>query len=197
MVHEEYQSKPSKDFDVPPVDPTSTAANPPPPVAKTARRGLLRPILVAIGFAAIWWALNPGDTLSWIIGGPTVLMATAAILLLPASGIERISILGALRFCGYFAIQTVFGAVDVSLRAFNPRRAPRPVLLQWETDLPEGPALRLFANTITLLPGTLTARAEGRSLTIHLLDSDIHPGLDTLEARIRDLFLLPAQEPQP
>ena len=166
------------------------------PVAATKNRQIqMRRVVIATAvLATIWWILNPADPLSWIIGGPTVALGTAAVLLLPPSGTQHISIAGLFRFAAYFLTQTVLGAIDVAFRAFDPWRNAQPSFVEWETDLPEGPALWMFANTITLLPGTLAAEIEGPCLTIHLLNRDLEPDLSHLEIRIRDLFALPRME---
>ena len=197
MVRQHDRSQPEKRLpDLLPIVVEERAAL---PVAlKTARRFQFRRVVVAAAMlAAMWWILNPDDPLSWVIGGPVVVMATAAALLLPASGTQHISVSGLVRFATYFIIQTVLGAVDVAFRALDPRGNVRPAFMTWETDLPEGAPRWLFAMTITLLPGTLTAEMKGPSLTLHLLDQDLAPDLSRLEIRIRDLFALTTLETTP
>lgn len=157
----------------------------------TRARAKSKDALVWTGvFAAIWWGLNPDDPASWIIGGPAILAASAVVVLIPRPTNAPISPAGAVRFAGFFAAQTVIGATDVALRAFNPMSRPEPGFLSWRTNLPEGAPRLLFANTITLLPGTLTAQLEGEVFTIHVLDTntDATPQLAKLEARIAALF---------
>jgi multicomponent Na+:H+ antiporter subunit E len=85
----------------------------------------------------------------------------------------------------------VRGAVDVSRRSFSPQTL-RPGCLLWRTHLPKGRPRRLFAVATTLLPGTLTARIEDDTFTIHALDlSDVtRTELAALEAHIADLYKL-------
>ncbi|WP_052249756.1 Na+/H+ antiporter subunit E [Tateyamaria sp. ANG-S1] len=159
-------------------------------VGDTHPSTIARTALAAAVLAVLWWILNPGDRLSWIIGVPTILLGTGTVLLLPPARSQHISVAGSLRFVAYFIVQTVLGAVDVARRAFHPFWVQQPAFLIWETDLPEGPPRWMFANTVTLLPGTLTADIDGPRLTINLLDRDLTPDLPTLEARVRDLFAL-------
>lgn len=149
-------------------------------------------LLPAGAFAAIWWALNPGDPASWLIGAPAIVAATATALLIPRPPALPLAPWGALRFAGYFTVQTIVGATDVALRAFNPFARPEPGFMTWSTRLPDGTARLAFANAITLLPGTLTARMEGDRFTIHLLDTraDPAPQLAALETRIAAMFAL-------
>ena len=160
--------------------------------SRSAKHSARRAILPAVTLAAIWWALNPNDPTSWVIGAPAVVAATATVLLIPRPASPPIALGGALRFAGFFAVQTVVGATDVALRAFNPFAQPEPGFLTWQTHLPKGAPSVAFANAITLLPGTLTARIEGNTFTIHLRDTGAAttPQLAALEARIAAVFAL-------
>jgi multicomponent Na+:H+ antiporter subunit E len=149
-------------------------------------------LLPASAFSAIWWTLNPADPASWIIGAPAIIVATATALLIPQPTAPPLAPWGALQFAGFFVVQTVVGATDVALRAFNPFARPEPGFMTWTTRLPDGAARVAFANAITLLPGTLTAHMEGDRFTIHLLDTrtDPAPQLAVLEARVAAMFAL-------
>jgi multicomponent Na+:H+ antiporter subunit E len=57
----------------------------------------------------------------------------------------------------------------VSWRSLSPKTL-QPGNMQWRTALPAGRPRQLFALTITLLPGTLTARIKDDMLEIHALD---------------------------
>ncbi|WP_189799543.1 Na+/H+ antiporter subunit E [Tateyamaria sp. syn59] len=166
-------------------------------VAQPRRTQLRRIVFAVIVLAAMWWMLNPGDLFSWIIGGPTVALAVAAVLVLPASAPQHVSLSGLVRFAFYFLTQTVLGAIDVALRAFNPWHILQPVFVTRETSLPDGPPRWILCNALTLLPGSLTADIKGASLTIHLIDPDLEPDLPELENRIRDLFSLTTLDPSP
>ena len=97
-----------------------------------------------------------------------------------------------MRFVGWFALQSVRGAVDVARRALAWRLPLSPGCRAYRTALPEGAPRLLFANAITLLPGTLTAGIEGDRLVIHMLDTgaDLDGELAALERRVAALFAL-------
>ncbi len=158
------------------------------PAAPTGR--LTRFLLAAAPLAGVWWMLNPGDHASWIVGGPAVVAAAGTTLLFPAAPSYRPSPIALVRFSAYFAWQTVVGATDVALRALSPSLRLRPGFVEWRTYLPEGAPRRLFANAITLLPGTLTAQMDGDLLIIHVLDTEADPGLAPLEVRVGAIFRL-------
>lgn len=146
----------------------------------------------AAGYALLWWILTGGDQASWVIGLPVVIAATAAnLMLLPAVG-WRCSLTGMARFLPYFLWQSLLGSVDVAKRALNPRLPLAPFLLHYFLRLPTGSARIFFANTVSLLPGTLSAELLDDCLTVHALDEalPVRAKLQTLEARIADLFAL-------
>lgn len=168
---------------VPPRPSGMTAA----PAARPARR-LPGVLTTAAGLAALWAGLTPGDPASWAIGIPTAMLGAAASALLPPAALPRVSIPGTFRFAAFVIAGVVRGALDVALRSLAPATL-KPGLLVWHTSLPEGGARRLFALTITLLPGTLTARLDGGTLLIHTLDrsATTRADLGALEARIARL----------
>jgi len=143
--------------------------------------------------AGIWWLLNPGDHASWLIGGPSIVLGAALAALLPRPAASRLSVLGAVRFASFFLWQSVRGAVDVALRALDPRLPIDPGFRRLEIDLPPGPPMILFANTVTLLPGTLAAELDGNRVVVHALDqaADLEAELDRLARQVRDLFGMP------
>ncbi|WP_392337951.1 Na+/H+ antiporter subunit E [Loktanella salsilacus] len=139
----------------------------------------------------LWAGFHWHEPASWTVGVPMALIGGALTLFLPASAPLRLSPLGGVRFLAFAAVGIVRGAVDVSRRSFSPQTL-RPGCLLWRTHLPKGRPRRLFAVATTLLPGTLTARIEDDTFTIHALDlSDVtRTELAALEAHIADLYKL-------
>lgn len=124
---------------------------------------------------------------------PAVLAAAAAALAawrLPRPGSPVPRPLGMLRFLPYFVRQSVSGGIDVALRAFRPGRTVAPAFVEYRTGIRD-PGLRVvFANTVSLLPGTFTAELRGDVLTVHALDGGlpVDERLRDLEARLRSAF---------
>ncbi|KAA9005759.1 Na+/H+ antiporter subunit E [Histidinibacterium aquaticum] len=166
------------------------------PSVKRTDTGRLRGALLTTGaLAGTWAALHWAEPASWVIGAPTALLGGVATMLLPASKPPRLSISGAVQFAAFGAWGILRGALDVSRRSLRPASL-HPGLLRYRTTLPDGRPRRLFALSITLMPGTLTASLEGDLLVVHALDAggDARSELAALERRIADLFDLYAMK---
>lgn len=144
--------------------------------------------------ALLWGGLTGWDPAGWVFGLPAVAAATALAFRFPPGPAWRLSLPGALRFAGWFALASVRGSLDVAARALAWRMPLAPGFRSYRTDLPPGPARLVFVNAITLLPGTLSAEIAGPRVEVHMLDTglDLDAELAPLEARVRDLFALPA-----
>lgn len=132
----------------------------------TVPRILVRFIL----YSLMWYALAGSDMLSWIIGVPAVLLTTSLSLKLAASSRVNICFTGIIRFVPFFLYQSFHGATDVMRRALSFRQLLNPGLVSYTTLLPEGSARIFFINSISLLPGTLSAKLHGNKVVIHTLD---------------------------
>lgn len=157
------------------------------------RRGVPR----ATGFTLLWAILTGLHPTAWGVGIPAVLIATGVSLLLLPSHHWHWHLGGLARFLPFFVWQSIRGSIDVARRALHPRCPLTPQLVAYPLRLPEGPSRIFLANTVSLLPGTLTADLEGGSLRVHTLDSSMptHHNLQVLERRIADLFGLPLEHP--
>ncbi len=138
-------------------------------LSQYARRSLVRFVV----FSFLWYALAGSDKASWIIGVPAVLFATALSLMLASSSPLRISSAGAFHFIPFFLRQSFHGGIDVMRRALSFQQLLDPGLVSYTTLLPEGSARIFFVNTISLLPGTLSAELHGNRVTIHTLDQGL------------------------
>lgn len=156
---------------------------------QTVRRSVMS-ILV---LSAMWGALTGWQVEALIFGVPAVLLAAAVPFLLPPSPGLRLSLRGMLIFALWFSAQSVRGAVDVAARALSPDMGLRPCFRSYPLSLPLGAPRIAFINTITLLPGTLSAEVVDDVLFVHMLDAriDLEAELADLETRIRALFALP------
>jgi multicomponent Na+:H+ antiporter subunit E len=142
--------------------------------------------LQALGLAGLWAILTGGR--GWVVGIPVILLACLAGNRSAFGG--RWSVAGVVRFLPYFAWNSLQGGVDVALRALHPRLPIDPGLLHYETRLDLESARILMANTVTLLPGTLSADLRGNGLTVHVLNArgPTVERLAQLERRVADLF---------
>lgn len=139
---------------------------------------------------AIWLVIAEGEIGSLVVGAPLALVAALiSVSLAPVSG-NRVSLGGLARFAGYFAVESVRGGIDVAIRAYRPSMPIDPACVSYALRLKEPLARVVFANTVSLLPGTLSASFEGDALVVHALDQaqPVIESLATLERRVADLF---------
>jgi multicomponent Na+:H+ antiporter subunit E len=139
--------------------------------------------------ALAWWALTNG-ALGWdalIIGGPTI----AAAAVFSAALMPRIgwSWRGAIRFFGYFARESLLGGIDVARRAFDPRLPLDPGLVREPLRMSSDVARVMVANTMGLVPGSLTVEVDADVLLVHALDvgKDIRAGVAQAQRYIGDM----------
>jgi multicomponent Na+:H+ antiporter subunit E len=156
----------------------------------TRNRLFIRPLERAAVFAVVWWVVAEADPEGWLFGVPFVMLATFASLKLTPTRSWRIRPLGALRYAGYFAHQSILGGIDVALRAIRPSMPLDPELVEYRMRLEPEHARVLFADTVSLLPGTLSTGFEGDWLTMHVLDCGlpVEQSLRDVEERVADLF---------
>jgi multicomponent Na+:H+ antiporter subunit E len=152
------------------------------------------PVLFVVRLAwlsAGWFVLSGGDGQSFIVGGPTIIAATWLSLRLARPRRLRWRLKGLLRFIPFFLGKAFVGGLDVARRVFAPGLPIAPALVPYSVGLnPGGPSAVFFANVISLLPGTLCARIDGRKLLIHVIDANTAylAQLEELEEIIGELF---------
>ena len=61
---------------------------------------------------------------------------------------------------------------------YSPKYVPEPVICYFKTDLKSGFAKVLFANSITLTPGTITVFVHDNEFCVHALDVSLAEGLE-------------------
>jgi multicomponent Na+:H+ antiporter subunit E len=125
---------------------------------------------------------------SWLVGAPVVVFAVLASgVLLP--GVSW-SLPGIARFVPFFLWRSLYGGVDVARRALHPRLPISPELFDYRWRLPPGLPRVFMANTVSLLPGTLSAELYEEHLRVHVLDQTgtFASDLKVVEARVAGLF---------
>ncbi len=150
----------------------------------TLRTGLIRAVL----FTLIWWILTDGAMNSWLVGVPVVLFATlVSVQLLPPFSW---SLIGIIRFVPFFLWRSLYAGVDVARRAFDPSLPISPQMYHYRWRLPPGLPQVFMANTVSLLPGTLSAELGDEFLYVHVLDKTgaFASELMILEEYVADLF---------
>lgn len=141
-------------------------------------------------YAVLWWALADGQPGSWGVGVAAACAAAALTVVLAPARLVRWSLGGAVGFLPFFLWQSLRGGIDVALRASSPSMPLAPGFVRYRWNLPEGPARVLFANCVSLSPGTLSARLDEEGVTVHVLDlsQPTTARLSALEARVAAVF---------
>jgi multicomponent Na+:H+ antiporter subunit E len=166
-----------------------TVATPNAPAVSATFR-LRRCLVRTVWMALLWFGFNGLDGKSWIVGGPTVLVAAwISVNLLPAVS-WRWSLRGALVFAAYFLRESVRGGWDVARRAISPGIALSPDIVCHPFRLPSGPSRLFFCSAISLLPGTAVVAIAESNIWVHLLDNSTsaEEELQELERRVAALF---------
>ena len=139
-------------------------------------------------FSLIWWVLTDGAAPSWWIGVPAVLLAVAAsAALLPPTPFVWYEFL---RFVPFFLLRSLLGGADVAWRAFHPGLPIAPDLIEYPMRLPPGLPRVFMANTVSLLPGTLSAALDRNVLKVHVLDrrKGVLTELEAVEQSVARMF---------
>ena len=145
-------------------------------------------ILRSILFSLMWWILTDGAIDSWPVGVPVVLISTlVSVMLMPPLSW---SLRGMVVFIPYFFWHSIRGGVDVARRALHPQLPISPGLFDYRFRLPPGLPRVFMANTVSLLPGTLSVELDEKILRVHVLDEthSIKEELNRLENHLADLF---------
>lgn len=144
-------------------------------------------------FSTVWFVLSGPDISSWIVGVPAVLIASKLSLMMPPFPSLH-KLLRHPSFYSFFLHQSFRGGIDVMRRALSSQQLLNPGLVSYVTLLPEGTARIFFVNTISLLPGTLSAELHENRVTIHTLDQGlpIWANIQTLEYHVAALMRIPS-----
>ena len=144
----------------------------------------------AMALALIWWIITEGNVASWFVGIPVIVASTVTSMIFIRTVSSKLCIVGIVRFLFFFLIQSIIGGVDVARRAFYLRVPLSPFLFNYSFRLAPGISRVFMANTISLLPGTLSAELHDDSVTVHGIDETINleVKLQILEEHVAYLF---------
>lgn len=131
-------------------------------------------LLVALGL--LWFGLS-GETSPLFIALAAISVLLTLLLSARLNVIDRHAspyhrALQLVLYAAWLLVEIVKANIAVIARVLGPRHAIDPVMVrvpvQAKTDLGRA----LFANSITLTPGTVTVDVEGESLLVHALVRD-------------------------
>ena len=146
-------------------------------------------VLRAALLAMVWWIISDGAVNSWSVGFPLILIAAHLSVSLSRPS-QRLHLFLLLSFIPFFLRESVRGGIDVARRAYSPNLPLTPAVLNYPLRLPEGASRVFFTNSVSLLPGTLSAGVSGHVLRIHILDKKppVIRSLNKLELKVASIF---------
>lgn len=142
-------------------------------------------------FSLIWLIIADAEPSSLLVGVPAIALATWASGQVTAVTTSKLSWLGLVRFAAYFLRESFRGGVDVARRTLRSRLQINPGFMEYRCRLSGDRPRVLFANCVSLLPGTLTAELQGDTLFLHVLDRNapIDFELAALERHVAAIFV--------
>lgn len=150
-------------------------------------------LLLVISLAALWLLLS-GHMEALILAFGALSIAFVVWVSRRMNIIDRESYPFGLipRLSGYYwpwlLKEIAKSSIDVTRRVFGPASAVRPVIFDAPVGLASDLGKVIYANSITLTPGTVSMNITGNAIRVHALHPDIARGLHEsgMEARIPD-----------
>ena len=126
-----------------------------------------------IGLAVLWFGLS-GQTSPFFLGLAAISILLTVLLCVrlkllgrDASPYHRVVQLTL--YTGWLIVQIVKSNIAVIARVLGPRHAIDPALVRVRTQAQTSLGRTLFANSITLTPGTVTVEVDGDKVLVHAL----------------------------
>jgi multicomponent Na+:H+ antiporter subunit E len=136
----------------------------------------LRPVVLFVALLVFWTALSgKTEPLFIVMGLASALIVTrfgtpllTEVLGTP-EGTPKVDLLRLVAYVGWLLTRIPPAAVDVALSILLPSRRPQPGVVRFRTGLHSPAARTLLANSITLVPGTMTLSVDGGEFVVHAL----------------------------
>lgn len=165
---------------------------------------LMRPALLFTALFGFWFLLSrKTEPLFLIIGFVSAVALTwFAIRLLDTvrdrnPNPKNVNVAALIGYVGWLFLQIPPAAVAIARTVVTPGRTPKPAVITFNTGLKSPTARTILANSITLVPGTMTLDVDGPTFVVHAFDPE-HAGdlLDgSLQGRIAKIFSYEPDDP--
>lgn len=96
-----------------------------------------------------------------------------------------------IHYCGWLFIEIWLAGLDVAYRVLHPDLPVDPQVITFETPFSDDIVRTVFANSITLTPGTITVDVTGSTFTVHALTREAARDLTegrSIEKRVHRMF---------
>ncbi|HOY80065.1 MAG TPA: Na+/H+ antiporter subunit E [Hyphomonadaceae bacterium] len=132
-----------------------------------------------LALAVFWFALS-GETspLFLFLGAISVLLAlwlAARLKIIDRDASPYYRIPQMLTYGGWLMVEIVKSNIAVIRKILGPSHAIDPVVVNVETTATTNLGKAMFANSITLTPGTVTVDVDGDQLVVHALVRETSP----------------------
>lgn len=164
----------------------------------------MRPIILFVALLAFWLVLSGRNDPLFVamgIGSALIVTRFGVPLLSEVLGAPedtpKVDLLRLILYIGWLLTRIPPAAVDVSLSILMRSRLPRPGVVRFTTGLYSPAARTLLANSITLVPGTMTLSVDGGDFVVHALSPRAAQGLASadIQRRIARIFRIEADTP--
>jgi multicomponent Na+:H+ antiporter subunit E len=164
----------------------------------------LRPFLLFVALLTFWLLLSgKSEPLFIALGVASALIVTwfGAPLLAEVLGTPeetpRVDLLRLALYLGWLLTRIPPAAVDVAIGILIPSRRPSPGVVRFRTGLHSPAARTLLANSVTLVPGTMTLSVDGGEFVVHALTPRATRDLSTgeVQRRIARIFRIEPDGP--
>ncbi|PKG33938.1 Na+/H+ antiporter subunit E [Methanoregula sp.] len=94
-------------------------------------------------------------------------------------------------YCGWLFIEIWLAGLDVAYRVLHPDLPIDPQVVTFDTPFTDDIVRTVFANSMTLTPGTITIDVSGSTYTVHALTSEAARDLTegrSIEKRVHRIF---------
>jgi len=123
--------------------------------------------------SGLWWMLAGQDAVSWYLGGAVILSVSLWRLDDAGEKEPNFRFWRLAWFVPYFLWRTVVGSCDVAWRALHRGLPISPATLAYRFRLPpKGSSRVVFANCLSLSPGTLAVAWQQEILLVHVIAND-------------------------
>jgi len=158
---------------------------------------LLRPLILFTALFGFWFALSlKTEPLFLLFGAASALPLTwLAIRLLDTvrdqkADARNLNLVALVVYVGWLFLQIPPAAVAIARTVITPGRTPKPAVITFNTGLRSATARTVLANSITLVPGTMTPDVEGPTFVVHAFDPEHAADLidGSLQRRIARIY---------
>lgn len=141
--------------------------------------------MAALCLFGLWLILNAKITLEIVLVGLFITLAIYAFMCFfmdysPKKDIMLFRII--FHLIAYFAVllwEILKANITLMKIILRHSKEIQPIIVEIDVPLQSKLTQVLFANSVTLTPGTITVSAEGGHYTVHCLDKSMSEGIDT------------------